>query len=75
MLHECGDGSVPVLLRQSINATRLGRPEESTAHVTKALKLDPTLNVQMWRASSIQSDPKIVDREVADLIDAGLPEK
>jgi hypothetical protein len=28
----------------------------------------------MWRASSILSNPKIVDREVADLIEAGLPE-
>jgi hypothetical protein len=28
----------------------------------------------MWRAGSILSDPKIVDREVADLIEVGLPE-
>jgi len=40
-----------------------------------ALKLEPTFTAQMWRATSIQSDPRVTDGQVDDLIEAGLPEK
>ncbi|TIL44599.1 adenylate/guanylate cyclase domain-containing protein [Mesorhizobium sp.] len=75
ILHECGDSSIYVLLEQSINDTRLGRPEEAKAYVARALKLQSTFTAKKWRATSIHSDPKVIDREVADLIKAGLPDK
>lgn len=75
ILHKCGDWSVFALLDQSINGTRLGRPEEAKAYVARALKLQPAFTAKMWRATLIQIDPTIVERQVADLIQAGLPEK
>jgi hypothetical protein len=75
ILHECGGWSLFALLRQSINSTRLGTPEEARAYVATAQKVYPNFTAKSWRATSIQSDPKIIDQEVADLIEAGLPEK
>jgi adenylate cyclase len=38
-------------------------------------KNDPKFTGGAWRTAWFYSDPSIVDREVADLAKAGLPEK
>jgi len=43
--------------------------------VQSALKMDPTFTCAKWREAYFYSDPSIVEREVADLAKAGLPEK
>jgi hypothetical protein len=39
------------------------------------LKLDPGFTTATWRETTFASDPAVLDRQVADLIKAGLPEK
>ena len=63
-------------LNVAINLTRLGRVDEAKAQVKLMLeKNDPKFTQAKWRQGYFYSDPSIVDREVADLAKAGLPEK
>ena len=60
----------------AIALVRLGRIDEATAEVRAYLgKNDPKFTGGAWRTAWFYSDPAIVDREVADLATAGLPEK
>jgi adenylate cyclase len=60
----------------AIALVRLGRIDEARAEVTAYLKKnDPKFTGGAWRTAWFYSDPSIVDREVADLAKAGLPEK
>jgi tetratricopeptide (TPR) repeat protein len=63
------------MLLLAIAYARLDRPEDAKAAVQKALTLDPLLTQASWRGGSFYSDPGLVDKEVADLARAGLPEK
>ena len=60
----------------AIALVRLGRIDEARAEVRAYLgKNDPKFTGGAWRTAWFYSDPSIVDREVADLATAGLPEK
>ncbi len=60
----------------AIALVRLGRIDEARAEVRAYLgKNDPKFTGGAWRAAWFYSDPSILDREVADLATAGLPEK
>ena len=60
----------------AIALVRLGRIDEARAEVRAYLgKNDPKFTGGAWRTAWFYSDPAIVDREVADLATAGLPEK
>jgi len=60
----------------AIALVRLGRIDEARAEVRAYLgKNDPKFTGAAWRTAWFYSDPAIVDREVADLATAGLPEK
>jgi tetratricopeptide (TPR) repeat protein len=67
------DGDTP--LHIAIALVRLGRIDEAKAEVKVVLKNDPKFTQAKWRASWSYSDPSIMDREVADLAKADLPEK
>ena len=68
------DGDPP--LHVAIALVRLGRIDEAKAEVRAFLvKTDPTYTGAKWRYGFYYSDPSIMDREVADLAKAGLPEK
>ena len=60
----------------AIALVRLGRIDEAKAEVRTYLeKTDPKFTGATWRGGYFYSDPSIMDREVADLAKAGLPEK
>ena len=59
----------------AINYIRLNRPEEAKAELKKMLTVDPSFNLGKWRDLFIYRDPEVLNREVADLAKAGLPEK
>ena len=60
----------------AIALVRLGRIDKARAEVRAYLgKNDPKFTGGAWRTAWFYSDPAIVDREVADLATAGLPEK
>jgi TolB-like protein/class 3 adenylate cyclase/Tfp pilus assembly protein PilF len=54
---------------------RLGRMDDARAAVKKALELDPQFTQAKWREGYFYSDPSILERQVADVAAAGLPEK
>jgi TolB-like protein/class 3 adenylate cyclase len=57
----------------AINYVRLNRLEEARAAIKDLLKMDPTFNLRKWRESITYRDPEILNRELADLAKAGLP--
>lgn len=65
--------STPLL--RAINHVRLGRLEEARSDVKTALEINPAFTLKTWREVYFYSDPSIVEREVADLAEAGLPEQ
>ena len=69
------DASGDAPLNIAIDLVRLGRIDEAKARVRSNLaKNDPKFTQAKWRQVYFYSDPSIVDREVADLAKAGLPE-
>ena len=63
-------------LNIAIDLVRLGRMDEAKAQVKLMLeKNDPKFTQAKWRQGYFYSDPSIVEAEVADLANAGLPEK
>ena len=60
---------------KAINAIHMGNPEQAGREVEKIRKMDPDYTAQTWRETTFASDQKLIDRQVADLIEAGLPEK
>jgi TolB-like protein/class 3 adenylate cyclase/tetratricopeptide (TPR) repeat protein len=62
-------------LNQAATYVRLDRMEDAKAAVKEALKLDPQFTQAKWREGYFYSDPSILERQVADLGKAGLPEK
>ncbi|MFA1624571.1 adenylate/guanylate cyclase domain-containing protein [Rhizobium mongolense] len=69
-----GDWSASIPLVRSINAVNLGKIDEAKSQTKKALELDPSLTAEEWRTSTFVDDD-VLDRQVSDLIKAGLPEK
>jgi adenylate cyclase len=67
------DGVTP--LEVAIALVRLGRIDEAKGEVKLALKNNPKFTGAAWAATYFYSDPSILDRDVADLAKAGLPEK
>ena len=63
---------IPLLM--VIDLVNLGRIDEAKATLAQALKLDPSFTQAKWRDITFYSDMSIVDREVAALAKAGLPE-
>lgn len=62
-------------LLRTINLVRLHRMDEATSELERALEIDPAFTQAKWRGLYVYSDPSIVEREIADLAKAGLPDK
>ncbi len=69
-----GDWFAGIPLVRSINAVNLGKIEEAKSQTKKALELDPSWTAEKWRQLTF-FDADVLDRQVSDLIKAGLPEK
>ncbi|MEX0814524.1 MAG: adenylate/guanylate cyclase domain-containing protein [Dongiaceae bacterium] len=65
--------NLPLLM--VIDLVNLNRLDEAKTMLAKALTLDSTFTQAKWRDITFYSDMSIVDREVAALAKAGLPEK
>ena len=74
-MKEIGEIFVNAPLLRAINAVRLGSPEEAKSEIAKAQKMIPGFTAARWREIAFASDPAVLDRQVADLVKAGLPEK
>lgn len=62
-------------LMRAIVLYRLGRTDEAKAEYKSALLIDPNFTQAEWREISFYKDPRITEREIADLASLGLPEK
>lgn len=62
-----------VLLGSAINALHLNNFDEARNFIRKALKLNPNVSIKYWKATTFYPDD-IIDRQIADLRKAGLPE-
>ncbi|MBP2238440.1 TolB-like protein/class 3 adenylate cyclase [Sinorhizobium kostiense] len=69
-----GDWFATIPLVRAINAVNLGEVDEAKRHVKKALALDPSWTAEKWRTATFV-DADVLDRQVSNLIKAGLPEK
>ena len=65
--------NLPLLM--VIDLVKLNRLDEAKDMLAQALKLDPAFTQAKWRNITFYSDMSIIDREVAALAEAGLPEK
>jgi tetratricopeptide (TPR) repeat protein len=60
-------------LSHAISYVRLGRMDEAKAIVRQILEQHPEFNLSIWRWGNAHSDPSILDEEVEDLAQAGMP--
>jgi tetratricopeptide (TPR) repeat protein len=60
-------------LSKAISHVRLDEMGDARAEVRRALAVDPHLSLATWRDGSFYSNPAIVEAEIADLAQAGLP--
>ena len=74
-MKEIADLFVNTPLLRAINAVQLGSPDEAKAEIGKALKIIPSFTAYRWREIAFASNSAILDRQIADLIAAGLPQK
>ena len=72
---EAGEIFIQAPLLRAINAVRLGSLDEAKIEIGKAVKMIPGFTAARWREVAFASDPAILDRQIADLVKAGLPEK
>jgi adenylate cyclase len=67
------DVFIGVPLLRAINFMHLGKPELARSEVRKALVGQPWYTAERWRDLTFHINPAVIDRQVADLIAAGLP--
>ena len=72
VMEELGDWFANIPLFKAINAVNLGNLEEAKLNVKKALELDPSWTAKKFREVNFVND-EVLDRQVSDLIKAGLP--
>lgn len=61
-------------LLQAINHVRLGHLEEARKEVKNARERQPGLTTEKWRRASFYRQLEVLERQVAALQEAGLPE-
>jgi hypothetical protein len=59
----------------AIAYVRLGRVDDARAEVEKAMKINPTITVQLWRLGYAVRGAAILERHAVELMQSGLPEK
>jgi Flp pilus assembly protein TadD len=62
-------------LLSAASYVRLGRLDEARVAVAKALELHPGISLAKVRPNYAYSDPALLDRQLADLAKAGLPDE
>ncbi len=75
ILQNTSDLTAMVPLLRAVNYRHLGKPDQAKAEVAKAKATLPWITAAGWRDNTFHKDPAVIDRQVADLISAGLPTK
>jgi class 3 adenylate cyclase/TolB-like protein len=69
------DFFVGVPLLRAINFVNLGKPDDAHKEIGKVLAQQPWYTAARWRDMTFNIEPAVIDRQVAALVKAGLPEK
>lgn len=69
------DFFVGIPLLRAINFVHLGRPDDAHKEIAKVLAVQPWYTAARWRDMTFNIKPVVIDRQVADLVTAGLPEE
>ncbi|PZM15553.1 adenylate/guanylate cyclase domain-containing protein [Rhizobium tubonense] len=75
LVNGTADVFIGVPLLRAINFMHIGKPDEARSEVAKARALQPWYTATRWRDMTFNINPAVIDRQVADLVAAGLPEK
>jgi adenylate cyclase len=59
----------------AVNYIQLGKTKQARYHAEEALKLNPEFNLEVARRTAPYKDPTHVEKQIADLSKAGIPEK
>ncbi|WP_352962006.1 adenylate/guanylate cyclase domain-containing protein [Mesorhizobium sp. M1312] len=74
VMEEQDDWVVHIPVIKAINHVNMGMLDEAKANIQKALEVDPSWSAEKWREITFVSND-VLDRQVTDLIKAGLPAK
>jgi hypothetical protein len=66
---------IGIPLLRAINFVHLGRPDDARKEIDKVLTVQPWYTAARRRDMTFNIKLAIIDRQVADLVKAGLPEK
>ncbi len=75
ILQNTSDLTAMVPMLRAVNYMHLRKPDQAKAEVAKAKAMLPWITAVGWRDFTFHKDPAIIDRQVTDLISAGLPAK
>lgn len=69
------DFFIGIPLLRAINFVNLGKTDDARREIDKVLAQQPWYTAARWRDLTFNVDRSVIDRQVADLLKAGLPEK
>jgi adenylate cyclase len=69
------DVVIGIPLLRAINYMHMEKSAEARSEVAKVLAMLPWYTAERWRDFEYNINPAVINRQVADLIAAGLPEK
>jgi adenylate cyclase len=75
LIEASADFFVGVPLLRAINLVNLGKRAEAKKEIAKVLSVQPWYTAARWRDMTFNVDAALIDRQVGDLMTAGLPEK
>ena len=75
LITKVSDFVITVPLLRAINDVHLGKTDGARGEVLKALAMQPWLKATRWRDMTFHINPGVIDRQVADLVAAGVPMK
>lgn len=73
LIAKASDIQITMPLLRAINDVHLGKLEEAREEIARALKMQPWYTAERWRDWTFHVNPAVIDRQVADLVAAGLP--
>ena len=75
LIAKASDFQITMPLLRAINYIHLGKADDAHSEVAKALKMQPWYTAARWRDMTFHVNPAVIDRQVADLVAAGLPQQ
>jgi class 3 adenylate cyclase/TolB-like protein len=75
LIEASSDFFVGVPLLRAINLVNLNKSGEAKKEIAKVLSIQPWYTAARWRDMTFNVDAAVIDRQVGDLMTAGLPEK